>query len=344
MSERDVLDPQSAGHASASDRAAADFDRPLLLSARQDKLGFVGRLSGNVFMTVVASLTILAVVLIFVFIARESLIFLRERSLTELLGSTRWTPTHESTGELTPGKGQQFGALAIVYGSAIVTAGSILIAVPLGVLGAVFLSDIISFNARQIVKPVFEILAAIPSVAYGFFAIMVVAPWLQDAWGMTTGGNALNASVILAVMAIPTVVSISEDALTAIGRELREGGYSLGATRAEVMVKVIIPAAHSGIIAAVILGVMRAVGETMLVWMAAGGATNVPTPWWDLTASVRTLTATIAAEMAEAEKQGMHYSALFTLGLLLLGLTFVLNLISEFFLSRAKRAIRGSTK
>ena len=161
---------------------------------------------------------------------------------------------------------------------------------------------------------------------------------------MTTGANALNASVILSVMAIPTVVSISEDALTAIGRELREGGYALGATRAEVMVKVIIPAAHSGIIAAVILGVMRAVGETMLVWMAAGGATNVPSPWWDLTASVRTLTATIAAEMAEAEKQGMHYSALFTLGLLLLGLTFVLNLISEFFLSRAKRAIRGGTK
>jgi phosphate transport system permease protein len=181
-------------------------------------------------------------------------------------------------------------------------------------------------------------------VAYGFFAVLVVAPWLQSRWGLPTGTNALNAAVILAVMAVPTIVSISEDALSAVGRELREGAYAVGATRAEVLWKVVVPAAHSGIVAAVILGIMRAVGETMAVWMASGMSAQIPTPWWDLTASVRTLTATIAQEMAEAEEGGMHRQALFAIGLSLLAMTFMLNLLSEYFLSRAKRLITGKGK
>ncbi len=256
--------------------------------------------------------------------------------LDEMFGSAKWYPTHDAA--------PNFGGLPLFYGSGIVTLGAMVIAVPIGLMAAVFLSDIVSFRIRQIVKPVVEMLAAIPSVAYGFFAVLVVAPWLQNHLGLSSGTNALNASLLLAVMAVPTIVSISEDALSAIGRDLREGAYALGSTRAEVMLKVVIPAAHSGIIAAVILGVMRAVGETMLVWMAAGMSADIPTPWWDLTASVRTLTATIAQEMGEAPEGGMHRQALFATGFALLLITFILNMASEYFLGRAKRVVRGKVK
>ncbi|MFW6065653.1 MAG: phosphate ABC transporter permease subunit PstC, partial [Planctomycetota bacterium] len=230
-----------------------------------------------------------------------------------------------------------FGAISLFAGSAYATLGAIVIAGPVGILAAVFLSDIVPFGVRQILKPVVEILAAIPSVAYGFFALLVVAPWMQERLGFSTGTNILNVTIMLSIMAIPTVVSIAEDALTAVGRNLREGAYAMGCTRAEMLVKVVIPAAHSGIIAAVILGMMRAVGETMLVWMASGNATQIPHPWWDISQSIRTLTATIAGEMAEAEKGGVHYRALFALGLILLAITFGLNLVSEYFLRRARR-------
>lgn len=315
--------------------AAAEFDRPLLLTAGQDLRGYVTGLVGRTVLTVISCLTILAVLLIFAFIAYESIGFIREKGLGVLFASDDWDPTHEPKG---------FGALGMFYGSAMVTLGAMVIAAPLGLLAAVFLSDVVPFAVRNAVKPVVEILAAIPSVAFGFFAIRVLSPWLMDAMGMDSGRNMLNASLILAVMAVPTIVSISEDSLTAIGRELREGAYALGATRAEVLVKVVIPAGHSGIIAAVVLGIMRAVGETMLVWMAAGNQTAIPAEWWNLGAGIRTLTANIAAEMGEAEQGGLHYRALFTLGLLLLLITFALNLISEYFLRQAKRAAGGGTK
>jgi phosphate ABC transporter permease protein PstC len=273
--------------------------------------------------------------LIFVFIAIRAIPFFFEEDFAKLIARTDWYPTRDDP---------DFGAGAIFYGSAMVTVVAMLIAVPVGLLAAVFLSDIVAWRWRQWIKPIIEILAAIPSVAYGFFAVLVFAPWLQRHLGLTTGTNALNAGIILAIMAIPTIVSISEDALTAIGRDLREGGYALGATRAEVLIKVIIPAAHSGIIAAVILGFMRAVGETMAVWMASGMAAQVPTPWWDITESVRTLTATIAQEMGEAPEGGIHRQALFALGLSLLAITFLLNLISEYFMNQAKRRGLGGSK
>lgn len=315
---------------------AADFDRPLLLTPGQDLAGFITRLAGKALFTAVASLTILAVLLIFVFVVQRAWPFLSSGGGGEMIAGKDWHPTH--------GASRQFGALSMFYGSAVVTVASMLIAAPVGLLAAVFLSDIVRWKARQIVKPVIEILAAIPSVAIGFFAVLVVAPWLQNTWGLDTGTNALNASILLAVMAVPTIVSISEDALTAAGRDLREGGYALGATRAEVLVRVIVPAAHSGIMAAVVLGTMRAVGETMLVWMAAGMSAQVPADWWNLTQSVRTLTATIAQEMGEAPEGGVHRSALFALGAALLAVTFLLNMVSEHFLAKAKRAARGKAK
>ena len=184
---------------------------------------------------------------------------------------------------------------------------------------------------RQAVKPVIEILAAIPSVAYGFFAVLVLAPWLQKHFGFPTGTNALNASLLLSIMALPTIISVAEDSISATG-----------ATRFETMFKVVIPAGHSGIIAAIVLGMMRAIGETMVVWMASGNATQIPHPWWDLSQSVRTMTATIAGDMGETEKGSPHYRALFAIGLLLLVMTFLLNIVSEYFLTRAKKSMGKS--
>jgi len=270
--------------------------------------------------------------------------------------------------------------------------------VPLGVAAAVCLSDILSFALRQVVKPVIELLAAIPSVAFGFFALIVFAPQLQGngggilcaAWWLTagplaivlvfvasdlavaylrisprtrqplrltlavllaaslgwllwtvsgrllglqisSGTNALNASVILGIMALPTVVSVSEDALQAVGRELREGAYALGTTRAEAMLGVVIPAAKSGICAAVILGIMRAVGETMVVLMASGNAAQIPEPFYNLLMPVRTLTATVAQDMGEADQVtgSARYHVLFAMAACLLLLSYVFNLLSE---------------
>ncbi|MCD4825063.1 MAG: phosphate ABC transporter permease subunit PstC [Phycisphaerae bacterium] len=296
--------------------------------------GYLTAVAGKALLLAITCASVLAVILIFVFIIKEAWPFIVSGGLGKFLGGTGWYP------EANPA---EFGALALLAGSLYVTAGALIIAVPIGLLAAVFLSDIVSFRIRQFIKPVIELLAAVPSVAYGFFAILVLAPWMQKNLGLPTGANAFNASIILAVMAIPTIISIAEDALSAAGRDLREGSYALGATRAETLVKVVIPAAHSGIIAAVILGMMRAIGETMVVWMASGNAAQIPSPWWDITKSVRTLTATIAGDMGETAKGSDHYHSLFALGLMLLVITFALNLLSEFFLSRAKRR-RGGVK
>jgi len=322
--------------AAAKRRAtAAGFDRPLLLSARQDLGGWVLRGVGRSLLLGIALTSVLAVAMIFVFIVKEALPFFTGERTGELLTSTSWYPKAEPP---------VFGALAMVLGSVYVTAGALVLAVPVGLLAAVFLSDIVPFRLRQMIKPAIELLAAIPSVAYGFFAVLVLAPWMQEHLSLPTGTNALNASVILAVMAVPTIVSIAEDALTAVGREVREGAYALGATRAEAIVTVVVPAARNGIFAAVVLGMMRAVGETMVVWMASGNASQVPSPWWDLSQSVRTMTATIAGEMGETVKGSVHYHGLFAIGLLLLAITFGLNIVSELLLVRGRRAAKGGAK
>jgi len=320
-----------AAHSATQPResaAAVEFDRPLLLTPRQDLAGWLFRTVGRALLFLVAFTSVLAVLFIFVFIIKEALPFLTSEYAGQLFASVRWYPAAEQP---------VFGAWAMILGSAYVTVGALILAVPIGLAAAVFLSDIVPFGLRQVIKPVIELLAAIPSVTYGFFAVLVFAPWMQKTLGLDTGTNALNASVILAVMAVPTIVSISEDALTAIGREIREGAYALGATRAEALGRVVIPAAGSGILAAVILGMMRAIGETMVVWMASGNANQVPSPWWNLGQSVRALTATIAGEMGETVKGSSHYHALFAIGLVLLGITFVLNIISETLLARSKK-------
>jgi phosphate transport system permease protein len=320
-------------------KAAAGFSRSLLLTPSEDVVGFLSGHLGRAILFLITATSVAAVLLIFYFVIREAFPFFFTETaasavarIKEFFTDSGWYPS-----ATTP----RYGALSLIVGSLYVTIGALVAAIPPGLLAGIYLSDIAPFSLRQICKPVIEILAAIPSVAYGFFAVMVFAPWLQTHLGFSTGTNAMNASIILAIMALPTIISVSEDAMSAIGREIREASYGLGATRAETMIKVVLPAAHSGILAAVLLGMMRAIGETMVVWMASGNASRIPSPWWDLSQSIRTMTATIAGDMGETPKNSEHYYALFAVGLTLLLFTFSLNLVSEYLLSRIIRNTRG---
>ncbi|QHI70430.1 PstC family ABC transporter permease [Tichowtungia aerotolerans] len=371
--------------------------RGLVMSASASRWRRIGAVLGQGFLFSVTSLSTLAVFFIFYFIAKDAIPFFQLEGFQEFFTSTRWYPS---------GHPAEFGTLAIFFGTGLVTLGAVLVAVPLGVAAAVCLSDVLPFNARQIVKPVIEILAAIPSVAYGFFALVVFAPLLQNKGGIVlsvgawlilapvlalvvvvlsdlisdrcsdlmkdtvrwtailvlgggalyamtvlghrlsgieimSGANALNVSIILGIMALPTVVSVSEDALQAAGRELREGSYALGATRAETILKTIIPASVSGILAAVILGVMRAIGETMVVWMASGNAARIPEPWYNMLEPVRTLTATIAGDMGEADHVtgSSRFHVLFAMALCLLAFSFIMNLASESIVRRSRKKL-----
>ncbi len=306
----------------------------IVLSPREIRTRRILSAIGRSFLLAITAVAALAVLIIIFFIARDAVPFFREYSLHDFLFTNAWYPSHQPA---------QFGAKAIFMGTLIVTLTSVIIAVPLGILAAVCLSDMVSFNIRQVLKPVIELLAAIPSVVWGFFALVVMAPFLQDVLGVESGANALNASVILAVMALPTIVSVSEDALQAAGRELREGSYALGATRAETLLKVVLPAAMSGIFSAALLGIMRAVGETMVVWMASGNATQIPTPFYNLLQPVRTLTATIAGDMGEADQMtgSAHYHVLFAMGLSLLLFSFLCNMAGEWIVRRQRKRLRG---
>lgn len=316
--------------ASTKTMLVAGERRPLALTPLQDFRGFVLYHGGRLLLFAITCTSVMAVLAIFYFVIREALPFFLNFDIVQFFTEASWFPEAENP---------KFGAMALIVGSIYVTIVAIVIAVPIGILAAVFLSDIVSFRVRDLIKPVIEILAAIPSVAYGFFAVLVLAPWMQNKFGFTTGTNALNASLVLSIMALPTIISVAEDSISAIGRELREASYGLGATRFETIFRVVIPAAHSGIIAAVILGMMRAIGETMVVWMASGNANQIPSPWWDLSQSVRTMTATIAGDMGETPKDSPHYWSLFAIGVCLLVLTFFMNIVSEYFLGSARKKL-----
>lgn len=309
-----------------------DFDLPLLLTPGQDMTGYITGRLGRGLLFCVTAFSVVAVLLILFFVVKGAWPFITSGKWLQFITGSQWYPEADKP---------EFGALAIITGSLYVTLISMAVAAPVGLLAAVFLSDMASFKVRQVVKPIIEMLAAIPSVAYGFFAVLVLAPWLQKHFGFDTGTNALNAGLILALMALPTIISVAEDSISGLGRDIREASYGLGATRAETLIKVVIPAAHNGIIAAYILGIMRAVGETMVVWMASGNANQFPAPWWNVTQSVRTMTATIAGDMGEAAAGSDHRLALFAMGVLLLIFTMTLNLISELLSSAFRRRTGG---
>lgn len=358
----------------------------LILDRRNSALkAFLDKFGRSLLFCITAIPTI-AVVFIIFFITLEALPFFSDLGRTfEFFTSTDWSPSQADP---------HFGALAIFFGTAMVTIGSCAVAIPLGITTAICLNEIVSANVSKIFKPIVELLAAIPSVAYGFFAIVVFAPVLQNHGGaliaaaiavigipmaiiaafpvgellhekifrgkgpkfalfaisialfagavcmaaksalgveVSSGTNALNASIVLAIMALPTIISISQDALAAVGRDMREGSLALGATRFETIFKVLLPCAKSGIAVAVILGLMRVVGETMVVWMASGNALKIPEPFYNFLEPVRTLTATIAGEMGEADQStgSQRYHVLFAMSLCLLVGGLLMNACSQ---------------
>jgi len=261
---------------------------------------------------------------------REGIPLFGKVSLKDFLFGMEWYPTYDPP---------SFGIFPLIVGSLIVTILSTFIAVPLGVLAAIYISEIAPQNIKITLKSVIELLAGLPSVVLGFFGMVIVAPWMQETFDLPTGLNIVNASLILALMAIPTISSISEDALYAVPREFKEASYALGATKFETIARVILPAALSGISTAVMLGMARAIGETMVVLMVAGGAAAIPESLFD---SVRPMPASIAAEMGETPFRSLHYQALFAIGIVLFCLTLAFNLIADYVSHKFKQVGSGT--
>ncbi len=226
-----------------------------------------------------------------------------------------------------------YSIVPLVVSTFLVAFGSMLIAIPLGVLSAVFLSELASPGLRNFLKPAVEMLAAVPSVAIGFLGIVLVGPALARFFGLQNGLNALNGSILLAVMALPTIITISEDAIKAVPHAYKEASLALGASQWYTLFRVTIPAALPGLIAATMLGLGRALGETMTVLMATGNTSALPHGFLD---SVRTITATIAIEMGEVPYQTTHYFALFAIALVLFVISLLINLAGEYFANRIR--------
>ncbi|MFZ5432410.1 MAG: phosphate ABC transporter permease subunit PstC [Calditrichota bacterium] len=265
-----------------------------------------------------AALTsILVVILIFVFLGREAVPFIKDPGIGELFVN-RWNPVSFEK--------EMFGILPLLSGSILVTLLATVIAVPFGVFAAIYIAEIAHPAEREFLKPFIELLAGLPSVVIGFFGLVVVAPLVKQVFHLYTGLNALTGALLLALMAIPTIISISEDAIRGVPASYKEASLALGASRLQTIRKVTVPAALSGIVAAVMLGIGRVIGETMAVMMVTGNAAVIT---GNPLHSVRTMTATIAAEMGEVPFGSAHYRALFCVGIVLLIMTFGLNIIAQ---------------
>ncbi len=264
------------------------------------------------------------VALIFLFLLKEGLALFRTVALTDFLGGHRWYPISEPP---------RFGILPLLWGSGLVTLGAVVLSVPVGIASALFVSEIATGWVKGLLKTGIELLAAIPSVVLGFIGVSVLVPAIKQLFQLPTGLTALTGSITLAFMAMPTIVSITEDALAAVPRGHREAALALGATRWQMMSRVLLPAAGSGILAAVMLGIGRVIGETMAVMMVTGNAAVIPR---SLLQPIRTLTATIAAEMGETVRGSEHYAALFAIGIVLFVISFLINMLADLFLHRER--------
>lgn len=243
----------------------------------------------------------------------------------EFFGGKEWFPTAQPV--------PQFGVLPIILGTLWVSLGAILLALPFGLAVSIYMSELASTRIYKLMKPVIELLAGIPSVVYGFFGLIVIVPLIQKVFNLPVGETAMAGSIVLGIMALPTIITISEDALRTVPRAMKEASLALGANKWQTIIKVTIPYAISGITAAVVLGIGRAIGETMAVLMVTGNAAVIP---HTLLEPVRTIPATIAAELGEAPSGGVHYQALFVLGCILFILTLVINLTVEYVSSKNK--------
>jgi len=275
--------------------------------------------------TLLGATGIIILTLILLFLVMEGMPIFSEVSVTDFLFGKYWYPTYDPP---------DFGILPLIAGTFSVTIISSIIAIPLGVMTAVYLAEIATPRIRGIVKPIVELIEGLPTVVIGFFGMVVMAPFLQRVFDMPTGLNLFNASIMLAFMSVPTICSVSEDAIYSVPQEMKEASLALGATHLETIIRVILPASLSGISTAVILGISRAVGETMVVLMVAGGAAMIPGSLFD---PIRPMPASIAAEMAEAPYQSEHYYSLFAIGLVLFVFTFAFNMLADYLAHKHKQ-------
>ncbi len=271
---------------------------------------------------VLAYASLLFLVGITIVLFKEGLPIFRQIKILDFLFGKYWYPTYEPP---------DFGILPLILASFWVTIGALFICMPLGIGSALYVHELASAKQRAFLKPVIELLAGIPSIVYGFFGMVIVSPFLQRLLHLPVGLCAFTGSLILGIMATPTVCSLAEDALSYVPRSFREASLALGANRWQALTRVIIPAAGSGISTAIILGMSRAVGETMTVLMVTGGAAVIPTTFFQ---PVRPMTATIAAEMGEAAIGSSHYHALFAIGMILFLITLAFNMAAEFISKR----------
>ncbi len=246
-------------------------------------------------------------------------------TLSEFLNGKEWFPTAQPAAQL--------GIMPLILGTLWVSLGAILLALPLGLATAIYMSEIANETVRRFMKPLIELLSGIPSVVYGFFGLVIIVPLIQKTFNLPVGETALSGSIILGIMALPTIITISEDAMRNTPRAMKEASLALGATKWQTIYKVIIPYSASGISAGAILGIGRAIGETMAVLMVTGNAAVIP---HTILEPVRTIPATIAAELGEAANGGVHYKALFALGCVLFIITLLINLSVEFVSNRNK--------
>jgi len=277
----------------------------------------------TIFVSGITSIVIVA--LIFIFLLKEGLsIFFAVNPLDFLFGQF-WYPISDPP---------SFGVLPLIIGSVFVTLGAAAISVPIGVASALYIAEVAPPRTKEILKAGIELLAAIPSVVIGFIGMVTLGPFIKAVFGLPTGLTALTGSITLAFMAMPTIVSIAEDAVTAVPRQYREAAIAMGATKWQTTWRIVAYAARPGMIAAIMLGIGRVIGETMAVMMVTGNAALIPTSFLQ---PVRTLTATIAAEMGESVQGGEHYAALFAIGIVLFVITFLINGVADLYLHRTTR-------
>lgn len=311
MSTRAVDKTPDAPERQVRQDARGDFDRinaDWIIDRAVQTLVFIGGISAIIF-----------IIGIFVFITREGFEFaFGQLSWGEFLTSPRWRPTSEHNAT--------YGILAMIVGTASVTGLAMLVAIPFSLGAAIFIAEFATGRLREFLKVLVELLAAIPSVVWGFIGLTIMNPLIIELFDVPVGLNVLNAGIILGLMAAPIMTSIAEDALKAVPDRYREAAEAMGATRGQIVFRVVLPAAKNGLLGAVLLGVGRGFGETMAVLMATGHSINIPDSIFD---SVRALTATIAAELGETAVGSEHYQALFTIGIFLFVITFVINLAAD---------------
>jgi phosphate transport system permease protein len=310
------MEEQTARSTSSVDAGFDQLNRDWYIDKVVQVLVFIGGISAIIF-----------IIGIFVFISREGFGFLvGDFKFSEFFFSPNWRPTSENN--------QTFGILALVAGTASVTGLAMLVAIPFSLGAAIFIAEFATGKTREFLKITVEMLAAIPSVVWGFIGLAIMNPIIIETFNVPVGLNVLNAGVILGLMAAPIMTSIAEDALKAVPDPYREAAEAMGATRWQVIFKVVLPAAKNGLLGAVLLGVGRGFGETMAVLMATGHSINIPTSVFD---SVRALTATIAAELGETAAGSPHYQALFTIGIFLFVITFIINLAADLVVRGVKK-------